>query len=210
MQKQDDMIAEKTVKEECQESQENQTEQNFEKIMPLTKTEWYIRDILSTIDRLQEVLSQEDLWRDQAVNMCDRIRRAAEKLEQHVLYPTETKNNFEGGTDMSEIIKPEEMCVIRREEASEAEDLTDQEPAKEETEDPEYQHIYMKLPDGKTCRVHTSTDIRKFVYKINCIYMAILTLEEFIAMTTENMISIADYLNDIKRVNKELLEYLDE
>ena len=165
MQKQDDMIAEKTVKEGYQESQENQPERKLEIFMPPTKPEWYIRDILSTIDRLQGVLSQEDLWRDQAVTMCvDRIGRDAERLEQYVLYPTETKNNVEGGTDMSEIIKPEGMCVIRREEAAEAENLTDQEPAKEEAEAPEYQHVYMELPDGKTCRVHTSTDIRKFVH----------------------------------------------
>ena len=92
MQKQDDMIAEKTVKEEYQESQENQPEQNYEKIMPPTKPEWYIRDILSTIDRLRGVLSQEDLWRDQAVTMCvDRIGRDAERLEQYVLYPTENQ-----------------------------------------------------------------------------------------------------------------------
>ena len=202
MQKQDDMIAEKTVKKEYQESQENQPERKLETIMPPTKPEWYISDILSTIERLQGVLSREDLWRNQAVNTCvDRISRDAERLEKYVLNPIETKNNFEGGTDVSEIIRPEGMCVIRREEASEAENLTDQEPAKEEAEAPEDQHAYMELPDGKMSRVYAST---------NNIYTAILYLEEFIAATTENMVSIADYLKGIKRVNEEMLGYLDD
>lgn len=202
MHKQEDRIAEKTVKKEYQESQENQPERKLETIMPPTKAEWYISNILSTVDRLQGVLSRENLWRNKAVNVCvKRIRRDAERLEKYVLNPIETQNNFEGGTNMSEIVKPEGMYRIWRAEASEVENLTDQEPAKEEAEAPEDQHAYAELPDGKMSCVYAST---------NNIYTAILYLEEFIAMTTENMVGIADYLKGIKRVNEEMLGYLDE
>ena len=69
MHKQEDRIAEKTVKKEYQESQENQPERKLETIMPPTKAEWYISNILSTVDRLQGVLSRENLWRNKAVNV---------------------------------------------------------------------------------------------------------------------------------------------
>ena len=215
MQKQDDMIAEKTVKEGYQESQENQPERKLEIFMPPTKPEWYIRDILSTIDRLQGVLSQEDLWRDQAVTMCvDRIGRDAERLEQYVLYPTETKNNVEGGTDMSEIIKPEGMCVIRREEAAEAENLTDQEPAKEEAEAPvlalcqskEYvldQRISLEMPE--TDRTWTPEDgLDAYLSESGAYVWLVLRLEDGLELR-DYAEQLLDFLNSLEGLNCNLL-----
>ena len=112
---------------------------------------------------------------------------------------------------MNGIINANEMNRVNRVQVSDGAEAPEKWKVTEmKDEDPKDQHVYMELPDGERYRVHMTTDVRSFVSRINNIYTSLLYLEEFIAMTTENMVNIADFLTGIKKVNEELLQYLDK